>query len=73
MVVELGHTLREKYRLRLFENKVLRKTFGAKRDGISREWRKLHNAELQALYSESGETYIMLSYKHYIQRVEKLT
>ena len=44
-------TLREEHRLRLFENKVLRKIFGAKKDEISDEWRKLHNAELHALYS----------------------
>ncbi|KAJ4447268.1 hypothetical protein ANN_09272 [Periplaneta americana] len=44
-------TLREKERLRLFENKVLRKIFGAKRGEITEEWRKLHNTELQALYS----------------------
>ncbi|KAJ4435995.1 hypothetical protein ANN_18619 [Periplaneta americana] len=42
-------TLREEQRLRVFENKVLRKIFGAKRDEV--EWRKLHNAELHALYS----------------------
>ena len=35
----------------MFENKVLRKIFGAKRDEITGEWRKLHNAELNALYS----------------------
>ena len=35
----------------MLENKVLRKIFGAKRDEITREWRKLHNAELHALYS----------------------
>ncbi|KAJ4442449.1 hypothetical protein ANN_04035 [Periplaneta americana] len=44
-------TLREEYRLRVFENKVLRKIFGAKRDEVTGEWRKLHNAELHALYS----------------------
>ena len=35
----------------MFENKVLRKIFGAKRDEITGEWKKLHNAELHALYS----------------------
>ena len=35
----------------MFENKVLRKIFGAKRDEITGKWRKLHNAELHALYS----------------------
>ncbi|KAJ4428772.1 hypothetical protein ANN_25765 [Periplaneta americana] len=44
-------TLREERRLRVFENKVLRKIFGAKRDEVTGEWRKLHNAELNALYS----------------------
>ncbi|KAJ4450662.1 hypothetical protein ANN_02091 [Periplaneta americana] len=38
-------------RLRVFENKVLRKIFGSKRDEVTGEWRKLHNAELHALYS----------------------
>ncbi|KAJ4429500.1 hypothetical protein ANN_21669 [Periplaneta americana] len=44
-------TLREEHRLRVFENKVLRKIFGAKRDEVIGEWRKLHNTELHALYS----------------------
>ncbi|KAJ4430106.1 hypothetical protein ANN_22316 [Periplaneta americana] len=44
-------TLREEHRLRVFENKVLRKIFGAKRVEVTGEWRKLHNAELHALYS----------------------
>ncbi|KAJ4428289.1 hypothetical protein ANN_24307 [Periplaneta americana] len=43
--------LREEHRLRVFENKVLRKIFGAKRDEVTGEWRKLHNTELHALYS----------------------
>jgi len=36
-------TLREKLRLRVFENRVLRRIFGPKRDEVTREWRKLHN------------------------------
>ncbi|KAJ4448527.1 hypothetical protein ANN_10545 [Periplaneta americana] len=44
-------TLREELRLRVFEKKVLRKIFGAKRDEVTGEWRKLHNTELHALYS----------------------
>ena len=35
----------------MFENNVLRKIFEAERDEITGEWRKLHNAELNALYS----------------------
>ena len=42
-------TLREQRRLRVFENKVLRKIFGAKEDEITGEWRKLHTGELHAL------------------------
>ena len=44
-------TLREEHRLRVFENKILRNIYGAKRDEITGEWRKLHNGELRALYS----------------------
>ena len=52
MVVKLDLArLREEHRLRVFENKVLRKIFRAKRDEITGKWRKLHNAELHALYS----------------------
>jgi len=35
----------------VFENRVLRRIFGLKRDGITREWRKLHDEELNDLYS----------------------
>jgi len=38
------------YRLRIFENMVLRSVFGPKRDEVAREWRKLHNEELNHLY-----------------------
>ena len=44
-------TLREEHRIRVFENKVLRKIFGVMRDEITGDWRKLHNAELRSLYS----------------------
>ena len=44
-------TLREEHRLRVFENRVLRRIFGSKRDGVTGEWRKLHNEELNDLYS----------------------
>jgi hypothetical protein len=43
-------TLREERRLRVFENRVLRKVFGAKRDEVTGEWTKLHNEELRDLY-----------------------
>jgi len=44
-------TLREERRLRVFENRVLRRVFGPKRDKITGEWRKLHNEELRDIYS----------------------
>jgi hypothetical protein len=37
--------------LRVFENRVLRRTLGPKRDDVTGEWRKLHNEELNDLYS----------------------
>jgi hypothetical protein len=43
--------LREECRLRVFENKVLRKIFGPKRDEVTGEWRRIHNKELYAVYA----------------------
>jgi hypothetical protein len=39
-------TLREEHRMRVFENRVLRRIFGSKRDEVTGDWRKLHNEEL---------------------------
>jgi hypothetical protein len=44
-------TLREEHRLSVFENRVLRRIFGPKRDELTGGWRKLHNEELHGLYS----------------------
>ena len=44
-------TLREERRLRVFENRVLRRVFGSKRDEVTGEWRKLYNEDLRDLYS----------------------
>ena len=44
-------TLRDERRLRVFENRVLRRVSGPKRDEVTGEWRKLHNEELSDLYS----------------------
>jgi hypothetical protein len=44
-------TLREDHRLGVFENRVLRRIFGPKREEVAEEWRKLHNEELHDLYS----------------------
>jgi hypothetical protein len=43
--------LREEYRLTVFEDRVLRRIFGPKRDEVTEDWRKLHNEELHNLYS----------------------
>jgi hypothetical protein len=43
--------LREERGLRVFENRVLGRIFGPKRDEVTGEWRKLHNEELNDLYS----------------------
>jgi hypothetical protein len=45
-------TLREEHRLRVFENNVLRRIIRPKKDEVTREWIKLHNEELRALFSK---------------------
>jgi hypothetical protein len=47
-------TLREEHRRRVFENRVLRRIFGPKRDEVTGEWRKLHSGELHNLCSSPG-------------------
>jgi hypothetical protein len=47
----LSLALREEHRLRVFENRVLKRIFGPKRDEMTDGWRKLHNEELHGLYS----------------------
>ena len=51
MGVKLGLILREEHILREFQDMVLRKIFGPKRDEVTGEWRELHNEELNDLYS----------------------
>jgi hypothetical protein len=54
-------TLREEHRLRVFENRVLRRIFGSKRDEVTGEWRQLHNEELRDLYSSPSVIRIITS------------
>src|SRR5215469_7126903 len=56
-------TLREEHRLRVFENRVLRRIFGPKRDEVTGEWRKLHNEELKDLYSSPSVVQVVKSRK----------
>ena len=56
-------TLREEHRLRVFENRVLRRIFGPKRDGVTGEWRKLHNEELNYLYCSPNIVRVIKSRK----------
>jgi len=54
-------TLREERRLRVFENRVLKKVFGPKRDEVTGEWRKLHNEELNDLYCSQNTVRVIKS------------
>ena len=54
-------TLREERRLRVFEKRVLRRIFGPRRDEVTGEWRKLHNEELNDLYSSLHIVWVIKS------------
>jgi len=51
--------LREEHRLKIFENRVLRRIFGPKKDEGTREWRKLHNEDLNYLYSTPSIVWVI--------------
>jgi hypothetical protein len=53
--------LREEHRLRVFENRVLRKVFGSKRDEVTGKWKRLHNEEPCNLYSSPNTLWVMKS------------
>ena len=55
--------MREERRLRVFENRVLRRIFGPKRDEVTREWRKLLNEELNDMYSSPSIVQVIKSRK----------
>jgi hypothetical protein len=51
----------EECRLRIFENRVLRRIFGPKEDKVTGEWRRLHNGEFYALYSSPNIIWVVKS------------
>ena len=53
-----SHTVRKDHRLRVFENRLLRR-IGPKRDEVTEEWRKLYNKELNDLYSSPNIVRLM--------------
>jgi hypothetical protein len=64
--VSYGHEtwslpLREEYRLRVYENRVLRIIFGPKRIEVTREWRELHSEELNEMYSSPNIVWVIKS------------
>ena len=54
-------TLMEELKLRFSEHRELKEIFGPKGDGVTREWRRLHNKELNALYSSPNIIHLIES------------
>ena len=54
-------TMREEHRLRVSENRVLRRIFGPRRDEVTREWRKLHDEELNDLHFSPNILWVIKS------------
>ena len=67
--------LREERKLRVFENMVLRRIFGPRRDEVTGEWRRLHNEELSNLYSSPNIVRVMklrrMRWAEHVGRIEE--
>ena len=64
-------TWREERRLRVFENRVLRRIFGPKKDEVTGEWRKLHNEELHDLYPSPSILLVIKTRMRWAGHVER--
>jgi hypothetical protein len=64
--------MREERRLRVFENRVLRRVFGPRRDEVTEEWRKLHNEEPNELYSLPNNVRVVKSRMRSAEHVARM-
>jgi hypothetical protein len=64
--------LREERRLRVFENRVLRRILGPKRDEVTGKWRKLHNEELHDMYSTPTIVRVIKSRMRWARHVARM-
>jgi hypothetical protein len=65
-------TLREELRMRVYENWMMRRILGPKRDELIGEWRKLHHVELNDLYSSAGIVRVIKLRMRWVGRVARL-
>jgi hypothetical protein len=65
-------TLREKHKLRVSENRVLRGIFGPKREEVAGGWRRLHNEELHNLYASPNIITVIKPRMRWVGHVERL-